>query len=314
MFLRSQLFNLSKPQISLLDLNLFRVIYCSLLVTIERLVHDAQLREFSTFPYFHPIPLFEAFGIERISPSAFLVCKMLLFAFLLLATLGIFTRWALALSTVGFFFVHGQLLSLTKMPASDYVFHSQNLVVFVLLILTFDSNIHRKSFISNIFLKAEKLKSVRISGHSLKLVILSLGIVYFGSSFRRIVHSGLEWMDGETLQSYLIHAYFSEGIDIALSLSQYPLVCQLLSIVVICFELSFIVFSLFSRLYIFLLLAGLTFHFAIFYIMKIDFLNFHGYAFAAFLFYWPLCLGDRWSTLASKLRKLFVRRHGEMKI
>jgi hypothetical protein len=288
-------FNIAQPSITRLDLHLFRFIYCALLVWIHIDRQNFYLRSMIETTRFHPIPLFAWMGIGRFSLETFDWIYLALIFFLLLAALGLLTRISLLCSTILFFLIHGQLLSLTKLPDSPYVYHSENLVVFTLLILAFDSNIGQNSLFTKWWSLIRRDKNQVISSHSLNLIIIAMGFVYFGASYVRLVINGLSWMDGFSLKSYFMMSYFSDGIELAYTLAQHHYVCMVLSVAVTVFELGFLLVFFFKRSYLVLLTGSLLFHGTILMIMNINFFSYHGFALATYLFLPPFSLGRRLS-------------------
>jgi hypothetical protein len=251
---------------------------------------------------FHPIPLFELIGIGRFDVVTFEWVYIALLLSLSMAMLGLATRPNLFLSAILFFLVRGQLLSLTKSPDSNYVYHSQNLVIFVLIILALDSNMGRDSLITRWTRMFIHERSQSISGHSLNLVVISMGLVFFGASYVRLTTSGFGWMDGFTLKSFLMLSYFSDGVILAYKIAQHHYVCMALSILLMSFEFGFIFLFLFFRPYVFLFLGSLLLHYSILKIMNINFFQYHGFALIVYLFLPPFSLGAR---LNGKLARIW---------
>lgn len=301
-------FDISRPAISLLDLHLFRIIFGVLLIRADYKNWSLNFKAMNEFPSWNPIPLFEYFGIERMNVFDYQVCALMLIGSLCLTVIGWKPRFWLFSSCILFFLVHGQLLSLTKSPVSNYVFHSKNIVVFVLLILAMDSNVGKRSFLTHLFIDSKKLYDTKISSHSFHLILISYGMVYLGATYIRFLNNGFQWMDGFTLKSYFLESYFSEGSEVALKLSKHHYVVQILSILTTLFEGSFMLLLIFFRPYLALFAGGILMHLGIFWIMKIDFLKYYGYAYWCFLFFSPIALGYWWNALISKGKQWFSRR------
>jgi hypothetical protein len=288
-------FDISRPRIHVLDLQLFRIFYCLLLLHILIQRQQDYLENMSNSLNFNPIPLFEMMGIGRFDLLTFEWLYIALIWSLTLALIGLATRPNLLVSAVLFFLVRGQLLSLTKSPDSNYVYHSHNLVVFVLIILAMDSNMGKRSLITRWPRLLGQMKTPSISSHSLNLVIISMGMVYFGASYVRLVTSGLGWMDGYTLKSFLMMSYFSDGSLLAYKLAQHHYVCIALSILLMAFELGFIFAFFFWRPYVALFVGSCLLHYSILLVMNINFFNYHGFALVAYLCLPPFSCGSRLS-------------------
>lgn len=259
-----------------------------MLLCTEALRSSMHIERFSNFPNWNPIPIFEALGIARLSNDHFQLAQLLLLGSLFFTLVGWKVRTWLMTSTALYFLVHGQLMGLIKQIGNPYTPHSHNTVCFVLLILSFDRNISKLSSIWNWAGKQFKTTSqTSVSSHSLHLVMITLGIVYLGATYARFAESGFQWMDGFTLKSYLLDAYFSEGAVFAKKLSEHHYVCQALSVLTVLFEASFLFLLFFFRPYWLLGIGGISFHALIFLIMGIDFVTYFGLAYISFLFFPP---------------------------
>jgi hypothetical protein len=243
-------------------------------------------------PNFNPIPLFALFNIGRFDFVTFHWVHFALIVALVFCVLGLATRWSLLVSALLFFLIHGQLLSLTKSPDSPYVYHSENIVVFVLLILAFDSNINKFALFTTWRHFRDRAKNRLISSHSLNLVIIAMGFVYFGASYVRLVTNGLTWMDGFTLKSFFMMSHFSDGVELAYTLAKHHYMCMALSVGVIAFELSFLPVFFWKRTYLLLFAGSLIFHLSILMIMNINFFPYYGFAFVAYLFLPPISVTE----------------------
>ncbi len=306
-----KVFNISEPSVRLLDLLLFRILFCSCLFFISLAEWGKNLSKYGNFPSWHPIPLFEVIGIERISEGSLEVIYALMAISFFMVVVGWKTRFWLILSCGLFFYVHGHLLGLTKSPDSNYVYHSKNSVVFILFILAMDSRISTLSGIQNIFKRPKELLAKKIPSHSMQLTILMLGFVYLGASYVRLKTSGLQWMDGYTLKSYFFDAYIYDGSTLAFWLSKQHHISQIISIMTMLFESTFLLVFLFFRPHFLLGIAGVLFHTSIYFVMKIDFLSYYGFSYLVFLFFFPICLGDRWSKGVAFFKKKYFKESGQ---
>ena len=118
------------------SLSLFRFLYCATLVWKITGGLASYEKQFAKGMY-NPIPLFELFGFNE--PMSFEVFPFVHYALLLslvVAGIGLFTRTALTASWVLFFIYFGTVLGFSKSAHTNYVYHSKNIVVFVLLILS----------------------------------------------------------------------------------------------------------------------------------------------------------------------------------
>ncbi len=215
-------------------------------------------------PSYNPLPLLEWITPERPAPEVYMG---VLYALIALLVLGLIlstskiVQWGVLFLS---FWIMAVALSLDKAAENDYVFHSKNLVVFVLLIIA---------------VAPKKIDKV----WPITLVRLSLGLVYFGSFYTRFIHAGFEWMDGNSLRSILyFHGYLIEK-PASLWLANQAWLCVLLSVAIVVFEATFVVFVLHPLVSLLYAVAGIAFHLGIYYFLNINFLEYHLFAYLVFV-------------------------------
>ena len=199
------------------------------LITINYIMNKS-LGMVESNPYY-PLPLFEFFRIP--SPSAaidflsesfglflfprsfFELMKLIVCGALALSALGlIFQRFFIGLSLASFFLYQGWLYGFIRSKDDSYVYHSLNIVVFILLIwMLAPSNSRWKAgfWIGRILKKARKAPPLKTAQNTYPawprlLIITSMATSYFGSFYSKLSTSGFHWIDGHTLQSYLLIA------------------------------------------------------------------------------------------------------------
>ena len=91
----------------------------------------------------------------------------------------------------------------------------------------------------------------------LKVIHVLLGLTYFTAGAAKMLHSGLEWMNGYTLQGHTLADALSRGHPVGVWLAQQHTLAVLLSVFTIIFELFFWVSLVLPRRWIpaFLLVA-----------------------------------------------------------
>lgn len=96
----------------------------------------------------------------------------------------------------------------------------------------------------------------------IRLTQVFVVFAYFNAGFWKLKLSGLSWVNGAALQYHLIdHNFRGHNItDLGLYIAQFPLLCQLLSVLTLIFELGFPLILIFPRLAWVLLPAGVFFH------------------------------------------------------
>ena len=204
----------------------YQGLFCLLfsLITI-RYIYNKNISIIYLQPYY-ALPLFEFFHIPDPHKAKDLIKEFFsisfpleaLFHFLrkvfiismLFSLLGlVFQRFFLFLSLVSFFLFQGYLYGFIRTADSTYVYHSANIVVFILLIWIIapvNSRWTGYFWISRFFSK-EKSKFIHAFTYPQwprLLIILTIGACYFGSFYCKLTTSGFQWINGYTLQSYLL--------------------------------------------------------------------------------------------------------------
>lgn len=195
----------------------FRLVYGFAL--ISQLIWDRLefLALTTSTTVYNGIPLFDDFGFPKPDPAVFqLAFDTLLFCLFMATGAWWKPRLFFALSTLLSLFVIGSYLGYVVPVGTDYVYHSQNITIFTLAVLTLiPSSWHLP--IQN--LMRPELRSQVVPRWPFFLIQWSLAMVYFGAAFQKIKSSGLQWMDGETLQAiFLEHALILDhSITLAIS-------------------------------------------------------------------------------------------------
>ncbi|MDX1946519.1 MAG: hypothetical protein SFU86_14050 [Pirellulaceae bacterium] len=272
------------------SLSLFRLLYCATLCW--RIFSDGHyhLEQFSN-PSWHPIPLFELFRIPLMSRELFQVLHFVLVASLALTALGAFTRISATIAWITFFFYMGTELGFSKAPHSNYVYHSQNIIVFILFLLSVAPDVARFGFDGwrGRGWRWSVDPSERLtSAWPTQLVKLMLGLAYFGSFYCKMVAHPL-WADGYTLQAYLLSKHLVVDSPLAAWIAQHWWLCLTLGLATLVLEGTFFLVVFFPRLTWPYVLGAISFHLAILATMKINFLNYFGATFLVFLD-WPTLL------------------------
>lgn len=96
--------------------------------------------------------------------------------------------------------------------------------------------------------------------HVLAAAKLLLALVYLSAGVEKLRTAGLRWIDGESLQSYLVEHYLYSGRPQALFIAERALLCRVLSTLVLVWELSFWLVLVFPAMTWVYVAAGLLFH------------------------------------------------------
>ncbi len=258
------------PKDQAFDFFVFRTLFClGIAVSVALTGHELPQGAYN------PIPILEALGAPLLSQAAFTIVYIALLVSLISAILGLGPKLGLHVSWITYFIYQGTRLGFSKSEFSSYVYHSENLVPLVLLILAFSQ--HRA-----IPLRRLLPGRIRLNSHALGLVQLLIAIAYFGAGYCKLITTPF-WMDGYTLQAYLVEKYLYRDNFWGLWLAQHFELCVALSVLTLVFELGFFYCIFFPRLRPLFLLMGITFHASIFITMDINFLKVFALAYLSFL-------------------------------
>lgn len=270
----------SQVGVSTSHLALFRIVFFSwylirVLQTLKTNYYDLLYRN----PY-NPIPLFESLHIGRMDGQTYIYLSIALIISLILAIEGRFSRLAFPVVAICSFLLIGTSLGYYKAPNNPYVPHSQNVLMFFLILFSLTPRLFHKSALQltrdlfDKFKKKSRSEEV-VSVFHLFPFKLVLCASYFGAAFVRLKTNGLGWLDGYTLQAYLYERSLLLDIPIAHYLAQKHEVCIALSILLNIFELTFFITCINSFLFVVGSIVAISLHFLIYYIMGINFLNWH---------------------------------------
>ncbi len=202
--------------------------FCILFVIVT--IYYVLNRGVSLIQYtlYYPLPLFDFFHIP--SPQTFIehflsfsisltnlfsTLKFLLIFSLTLSLFGVFQRFFIALSLAKFFLFQGWLGGYIRMVDDPYVYPGTNIIFFILLVWLFAPPCKRWTILSLLkqILKSQfKEKQIKITDTinypiwPRLLVILTIGIAYFGSFYCKLDTSGFQWVNGYTLQGWLLYS------------------------------------------------------------------------------------------------------------
>lgn len=108
----------------------------------------------------------------------------------------------------------------------------------------------------------------------LKLIQVLFVFVYFDAAMSKLVESGLDWLNGYTLQYYLAQDGMRWGSDLGVWMSRHHVLSIVSSVGTFLFELSFVMVILFPRLALIYLPVGLALHAGIYFTMKAPFFTY----------------------------------------
>ena len=257
----------------LVNLALSRIIIVAvqlyLLVTADQYNHE-RLRELSTLPDFiyDPLPMFRLltfpFGLEfRPSLEILLSIYAITLAAGMLALIGLKTNLSLLLFVVG----------ITLMQAFSYSFgdlhHPEALMIITLSVLAVSP---AGRVLSVDYLQSRRRSSPEgakvdalhmtesLARWPLLLTRWMFAIIYLDAAASKLGRSGLDWMNGYTLQYYLLRDGLRTGHDFGVWLADHHNLVWLLSWTTILFEGTFFLVLIFPRLAWVYVPLGLALH------------------------------------------------------
>ncbi len=270
-----------------ISLSLFRFLYATLLIVTLLQRGDKYVRMYETTTWY-PTPLFELSGIPLLSVQVFQILQWVLLGSLAFVAIGLFTRTAATVSWIAFFLVMGTSLGFGKSPHTEYVVHSTNIVIVVLLVLSVAPAVatygidgwRRRGWRWH-----PDESGMAISAWPTQLIKLSLALAYFGAGYCKVATSPL-WADGYTLQAFLMSKHLIIDCDAGAWVAQNYWLCLLLGIATLVLELTFYLVVFYPRLTWWYVAAAIGFHTSIYLTMRINFFPYYGLTFLIFLD-WP---------------------------
>jgi hypothetical protein len=175
-------------------------------------------------------------GDAFFNPSTFTLLYWGTFALGLLALVGLFTRLSLFLFAAGTWIFVAHLFSYGDRHHTEALF-----AIFLILLalapsgerLSLDAALRRRRT------GAAGADTSELAIWPLKLIHVLLGLTYFSTGMAKMLHSGLRWMNGYTLQGHTLADALSRGHPVGVWLAQQHTLAVLLSVFTIVFELFF---------------------------------------------------------------------------
>lgn len=237
---------------------LFSKLFCAVLAIQLLFSFREQYQYFLTNPqkiYGPPPKLLGMFRLLAPGKVLFLVSGGLLLLSLCAVTAGCFSRFFVLIALACYFCYFTPIISLA------YIQRKTNLVPFVLLVLLVSPSLG---------------DSISSPGTAWELVLVKIALaqVYFSAGLQKIRYSGASWLNGKSLQAYLLENYLWSDRKAAFKLASMPRFCALLSVLVLLFELSFWIIIPFPFLTPIYIVGGLMFHVGTLVTMRINYLKY----------------------------------------
>jgi hypothetical protein len=170
------------------------------------------------------------------NPTTFAILYWATFAFGLLALVGLFTRVSL------FLFATGTWIFVAHLFSYGDRHHTEALFAIFLMLLALVPSGERLSVDAVLRRRRTGVGGAETSELAiwpLKLILVLLGLTYFSAGMAKMLHSGLRWMNGYTLQGHTLADALSRGHPFGVWLAQQHTLAVLLSVFTIVFELFF---------------------------------------------------------------------------
>ncbi len=103
------------------------------------------------------------------------------------------------------------------------------------------------------------------------LVQVLLAYAYFSTGIAKLLYGGFEWMNGYTLQRYMLGNAINLDQPVGIWLAQQHTLCYILSIATVLFEVFFFVSLFFRKSVTLFLIGGILLHVGIFVTMSAPF-------------------------------------------
>jgi hypothetical protein len=107
----------------------------------------------------------------------------------------------------------------------------------------------------------------------LKVAHVLLALTYFTAGIAKVVVGGPQWVNGYTLQNYILSDAIPRGFPFGVWLAQQHTLCVALSVFTLLFELFFFLSLIFPRTAPFFLLNGIAFHIGLYLAAGHDFFS-----------------------------------------
>jgi hypothetical protein len=236
----------------------FVKLFSLLLLVIILYNFKDQLRYLKTNPvkiYGNHQKLLNQYPIPSPNPTFYIIFGAIFLISLLAIFLGIHPSIFSFICLVLYFPIFNSIQSL------DYIQRKTNLLPFIFLIFIFSSGIHIKYNSPN-------------GVWEIILIKILIAQVYFSAGINKLKKGGIAWITGANLQAYFLENYLWNNGKIIYDVAQRKNLCSVISIVVLFFELSFIIIVFIPKLTFLYVLFGFFFHCSTIVLMRINYLKY----------------------------------------
>jgi hypothetical protein len=191
--------------------------------------------------FYKPLPLLRVLGIGFPSvPVTGLLCGMLMVSYIAIL-LRMKPVISSAIATLLFVLLQGWLFSFEKI---DHTFSTLTYAALLMPCLLYE---YTKAVYSGKDIQA---------GWPLQLIRVCIAMVYLMAGLEKLLIAGIDWIDPDSFRSYLYLHRAPAGLWVAGS----TLLCTILPLLGMLFQLGFISILFFPRLKLIILLSGIAFH------------------------------------------------------
>lgn len=266
------------------DLVAFRFFYCSILsyrlfVEISSFSHKYEHAAFYIPHSF--LVFFGALGKPSLDFSLLLFYSCIIC--LVLLAFGFKSRFTAFGAFVTFIWTQLIYFSMHLVPSSKYVFHSRNIIAFILLGFVFISIDPIKRQVTDFIV-------IRRARTLYAYVVILICFSYSSALFNRLFTMPLDWFSGSFLRNYFVHYGYVTGLDFPLRIALSPWMSAAMTWVTSIFELLcwFLLFS--GKHRVVLILVGIIFHHMIKWSGFADFVDWFGFSYLIFIPYSQIAL------------------------
>jgi hypothetical protein len=172
-------------------------------------------------------------------------------------------------ATLLFVLMQGWLYSFEKI---DHTFSTLTYVALIMPFLIYEQQ------------KASRARSIQQAAWPLQLIRVCIAMVYVMAGLEKLLIAGTEWFNPDSFRSYLYLHQAPAGLWVA----QSDLLCTILPVGAMLFQLGFSVILFFRKLTLFVLLAGIGFHAGTYILLEV------GWYFNAWIFVYIFFIDWTW--------------------
>lgn len=260
------------------DLVCFRFFYCLLLGLRTFQEIPAYRLKFEYSAYYIPHSFLALFDLSQKPP--FIIFKMVQYitvVILFLLALGLKPRLMAIAACLLFTWSQLVYFAMHLVPATKYVFHSRNIIPFILLGLA----VIPTARIGSLSKLTERKRSMAFYSYVVCLICFS----YSSALFTRFMISPWHWITGEFIANNLAHYGFVSQIEWASRIALEPVVTFLMTLGTTILELFCWCLLIPGRHRLFFILFGISFHVAIDLLNWANFVDWFGYSYLIFIPY-----------------------------